>query len=445
MGRKPKLQKDWMHTPKGTRDILGIDYLYQKDAYLKAENIASFYGFSPIQTPLIEKEQLFTATLGETSDIVEKQMYTIKTRGGDRLVLRPEGTASVMRAYLEHGMHTLPQPVMFQYKGSFFRHENPQHGRFREFNSFGLEILGENDSFADALTIVVSSLILKELGIENIIARINTLGDKECAPSYKKDLTFYLRKKANYLCKDCKRRLKLNPLRVLDCKEEKCGEIKQNAPQMINYMCEACKEHFKNLLETLDSAKVPYLIDHYLVRGLDYYSKTVFEIFLNDEENEQNNNEESAEKKAVMPNFAIASGGRYDYLSSILSNKDLPGVGGAIGIDRVVDILKNKEAKLKFPNKPPKIFLVQLGMMAKRKSLNLIEDFRKANIQVAQYLIKDNMKSQLRTASKMRVAFSLILGQKEALDETVIVRDMNSGSQEIVSISEVVNYIKKRI
>jgi histidyl-tRNA synthetase len=453
MGRKPKIQNDWLHTPKGTRDILGDDYLYQKEVYSRAEHIASFYGFLPIQTPHIEKEQLFTATLGETSDIVEKQMYAIKTRGGDRLVLRPEGTSPIMRAYLEHGMHTLPQPIMFWYEGSFFRHENPQRGRFREFGQFGLEILGESDAFADALVIVVLFSILKEIGIKNAIVHVNTLGDKECASLYRKDLTAYLRKKVNYLCKDCGRRLKTNPLRILDCKEEKCKEIKQNAPQMINYMCGSCRDHFKNLLETLDAAKVPYLLNHYLVRGLDYYSRTVFEIFFGKEEE---NGNEAEEKDAFQESskddseefqkshLAVGGGGRYDYLSSILSKREVPAVGGSLGIDRIIKFLK--EEKIKFKTlKAPKIFLIQLGLIAKRKSLNLIEEFRKANIPLAQSLVKDSMKSQLRAASKMEVPFSLILGQKEALDGTIIVRDMNLGSQEIISFSEIIDYIKKRI
>ena len=218
----------------------------------KAEEISRAYGFRPIRTPHIENAELFEPTLGETSDIVEKQMFSFRTRGGDNLVLRPEWTVPAVRAYFEHGMHSWTQPVMLSYYGSFFRHENPQRGRFREFEQFDLEILGDDSSMADALIIRVASLIFQELGLKNFIVHINTLGDKDCRGEYRKELLAYYRKKVNSLCKDCRNRLKTNPLRILDCKEPMCVELKTDAPKMIDFTCSSCRAHFKSVLEFMD-------------------------------------------------------------------------------------------------------------------------------------------------------------------------------------------------
>ena len=445
-----KNKKELLQTPKGTRDILPHDLLYWRAVETKAEDIMRSYGFKPIRTPHIEKEEIFSATLGETSDIVEKQMYSFRTRGGDALVLRPEGTTSIMRAYFEHGMHTLPQPVMLYYKGSFFRHEKPQRGRLREFSQFGIEILGDEDAIADALTIRVIGLILSEIGIKSFIVNINSIGDKECAPLYRKDLVAFFKKKANNLCKDCKRRLKSNPLRILDCKEEKCVQAKQEAPQMFNYLCEECKKHLKNLLEYLDMLGIPYFLDNFLVRGFDYYSRTVFEFF---EDNPDQNlppkggeqeTSKNKEKEAILQKIAIAAGGRYDYLGDILGGRHIPAVGAAIGIERGLQIFKERKIKLK-QDKTPKVFLIQLGDLAKRKSLILMEELRKAHISARHSLNKDSIRSQLKLADSLKVGLALIIGQKEALEEKAIIRDMETGGQEILHFSKIVDYIKEKI
>jgi len=483
---KIKFKKEFLHTPKGTRDILPHDVLYWQAVESKAAEIASAYGFYPIRTPHIEKIEIFTATLGKDSDVVEKQMYAFRTRGGDQLVLRPEGTASIMRAYFEHGMHTWPQPVMLYYYGSFFRHESPQRGRYREFGQFGAEIIGEESSIADALIIRLFLLIFQDLGFKSCIVHVNTLGDKECRSEYRKELVAYYRRKINSLCKDCKRRIKINPLRLLDCKNPACVELKSEAPQMMNYACSSCKVHFKSVLEFLDCFEIPYYLDPYLVRGLDYYSRTVFEIFVDpvrdskkpdtvskdsaeiqeeknteeknteeknteekntEEKNtEEKNTEEknTEEKNTEEPPLAIASGGRYDYLAETLGKKDVVGVGGAIGIDRLVEELKKRRIK-PFREKPASVFLIQLGPQAKRKSIILFEQFRKAKLPVAQSFSKDSLRSQLELADKIGVKLALIIGQKEALDDTVIVRDMASGAQESVFQSKILDHLKKKL
>lgn len=421
-----------IQSPKGMHDLLADEYILYQNVFDKAEEIASYYGFKPIQTPHLESVELFTATVGATSDIVEKQMYYIKSDGDSNLVLRPEGTAPVMRAYIEHGLHTLPQPVMLWYKGSFFRHENPQKGRFREFFQFGLEMIGEGKPIGEAIIIQIFTLALKELGLGPIIVHINSVGDKECRGEYRKKLIAYYRKHLPNLCKDCKRRFKENPLRLLDCKEEKCAEIKRNAPQSIDSLCAPCKQHFKENLEFLETNNINYYLDTKLVRGLDYYTRTVFEIFLDKEDGGE------------TPSLALAAGGRYDPLAKILGKRDVPAVGGGIGVDRVAMAMQEKKIAPK-PKRTPKVFLIQLSQSAKQKSMSIIEMFRTANIYIAQSISKDNLNSQLSLASRMNVPYVLILGQKEVLENSIMVRDMATGAQESVPMEKVVEIIKKKI
>ncbi|MEK7599306.1 MAG: histidine--tRNA ligase [Patescibacteria group bacterium] len=442
-------KKDLLQTPKGTADILPHDVLRWEAVESKAAEIARFYGFQPMRTPHIEHAELFLPTLGETSDIVEKQMYSFRTRGGDQLVLRPEWTVPAVRAYFEHGMQAWPQPVMLYQAGSFFRHESPQRGRWREFGQFDLEILGEETAIADALIIRVLSLIFEELGLKNFLIHLNSLGDKECRPEYRRELASYYRRKFNSLCKDCKRRLKTNPLRLLDCKEPICGELKAEAPKMIDFACEACRGHFKGLLEFLDDMKVPYFLDPYLVRGLDYYSRTVFEIFVKEPAETPNNPAESGKdgglnpEKKIQP-IAIASGGRYDYLAESLGQKAVFGVGGAIGLDRLLDAFKISQTKI-LKEKKPNLFLIQLGIQGKKKSLILFEILRRAKFNIGQSLAKDNLRAQLQSADKAGASVVLIIGQKEAMDGTIIVRDMSAGTQETVLEAKIIDYLKKKL
>lgn len=431
----------------------------------KASEIASAYGFKQIRTPHIEHTELFEPTLGETSDIVSKQMYSFKTRGGDNLVLRPEWTVPAVRTYFEHGMHSWPQPVMLYNHGSFFRHENPQKGRFREFGQFDLEILGDEDGFSDALIIRVSALIFQELGFKNLVVHINTLGDKECRGEFRKELVSYYRRKVNSLCKNCKRRLKENPLRLLDCKEASCVELRAEAPKMIDFTCQSCRAHFKSVLEVLDELSVPYLLNPHLVRGLDYYSRTVFEIF-SDMAPEKKTPADKAvvsgdgiptptpstespadagkEKPPLVLPIALAGGGRYDYLAEELGQKKLFGVGVAIGLDRLYEELAPRRAGI-IKEKKPDVSLIQVGTQAKKKALLLFESLRKAKFSIAQSFAKDGLRAQLYLADKSGSNSALIIGQKEALDGTVIVRDMASGAQETVLQDKLAGYLKKKL
>ncbi len=424
---------------KGMKDILSEEYILKDTFIKKARVIAKFYGFKPIQTPHIEKEELFTAALGEATDIVEKQMYHLKVRGKDKLVLRPEGTAPIVRSYVENGMHTQPQPVMLSYNGSFFRHEKPQKGRRREFQQLGFEILGTNDTINDALIIKTMSTILEEAAGLKTSIYLNSMGCEECRSKYKKELISYYtqNKKTKDLCKDCERRRKINPLRLLDCKEEKCIQTRQEAPQIINFLCDGCTKNFKELLEILDASDISYYLDHFLVRGLDYYSQTVFEFFV-EEKNKEDEKEKTESPKKVL---ALGGGGRYNPLAEILTGRDIPAIGGALGVDRIISLM----TKRKKSTSTPKVFFIQLGSEAKRKSLQTLELLRKSKIPTRHSLTKNSLKSQLKIASKLKVPYALIFGQKEALEDNIIARNMETESQEIIPTSKLIDYLKKKL
>ncbi len=411
-------------------DILPLDQKYYDKVLETGKEIAEFYNFQRIETPILEASELFEKGTGETTDIVQKQMYAFKTKGGDSLTLRPEGTPPVVRAYLEHGMFNYPQPVKLWYYGPFFRYERPQAGRQRQFWQMGLEVIGEKNSIIDAQTIQIYYNILKELKLTNLIVEVNCIGDQLCRPYYRKTLASYLRSKDSSLCVDCKRRVKENPLRILDCKDEKCQAVRAHAPQMIDHLCEECKQHFKEVLEYLDEIGLPYRLNPYLVRGLDYYTKTVFEIF--------------QEGKEGQSQTALGGGGRYDCLVKLLGGKETPAIGGSLGVDRVVQAMKDTGIVID-DEKKVKVFLAQLGYLGKKKSLKLFEELRRANILVGESFDRDSLKSQLKIADKYGVQLTLFLGQKEALEGTVLIRNMETGKQETVKLENAVVEIKKRL
>ena len=443
MTTQKKQQKEAFVSPKGMRDISGEEFYGYQGLFEKAQEIAVYYGFKPIETPILEKIEVFTASVGIGTDIVDKEMYTLKTKGGDHLAMRPEGTAGIMRSYLEHGMQSLPQPVMLYSYGPYFRHENPQRGRFRQFHQFSLEVLGTEKSIADAIVIRTSMTILNEAGFEKLVIEINSIGDKECRPSYLRELTDYYKKHINLVCANCKDRLKLNPLRLLDCKNPKCLAIKEGAPDPMSFLCHDCKTHFKEVLEHLEEMKLPYRINKNLVRGLSYYTKTVFEI---SEATEGDVSGVSIDGIMVAPEeapLALASGGRYDYLAKSLGGKkDVPSVGSSIGVDRIIMSPRHKKLTPRILKKP-KVYFIQLGLEAKLKSLNIIEILRKARVPIMQSLSKDSLAGQLGAAENLAIPYVIIFGQKEALEGTAIVRNMETRSQESVKIANLADYIKK--
>ncbi len=413
--------------PKGMRDILPQDMPLWEKFEKEAKQITEFYNFSKIETPILENLDLFVRGIGEGTDIVEKEMFVVRTRGGGKLVLRPEMTAPVVRAFIQHGLHRLPQPQRLYYLGPAFRHENPQSGRFRQFHQLGLEILsgeGESDPVYDAEIVIASYHLLEELKIKNLVIQLNSIGCRTCRPTYKKKLSEYYRGKD--ICRDCKLRLQINPLRVLDCKNKNCQPIKAGAPSVLDYLCAPCKSHLKRVLEFLDEVKLPYIMNSQLVRGLDYYNRTVFEIFTEEGD------------------LALAGGGRYDYLSEMLGGRPVSAVGVAIGIERIIEIIRSTYTNGLNSHKA-KVFLVYIGDVARIKSLSLIEDLRKNRIPVAQALGKNSLSSQLEVAQKAGSPLALIFGQKESHEGSIIVRDMESGVQEVVPLTKIADELKHRL
>ncbi len=426
-----KIKDEDIMSPKGMRDIQGREYYDYQGFFEKASEVAIYYGFRPIETPILEREAVFTSSLGVGTDIRDKEMYTLKTKGGDHLVMRPEGTAGVMRAYIENGMQALPQPVMLYYYGPYFRHENPQRGRLREFRQFGLEVLGSSKSINDALIIRTIVIILTEAGFKNLSVEVNSIGDKGCRGPYVRELTNYYKKHLSALCSNCKERIKSNPLRLLDCKEASCQEIRIGAPNPLSSLCDDCRSHFKEVIEYLEAMGISYVINNYLVRGLDYYTRTVFEIM-----------DVTTDEQGKTNSLALASGGRYDLLARNLgSKKDVPSVGGGIGVDRVIQSPSHKSIDPRILKKP-KVYFIQLGSEAKLKSFGIIEVLRKAHIRIAQSLSKDGLGQQLSIAERTGAAYSIIFGQKEAIDDTVIVRNMSTRSQETVKLADLTDFVK---
>lgn len=414
---------------RGTKDILPDEQSYFLWIFDQVRAVANSYGFSLIETPIIEKTNLFVRGVGKQTDIVEKEMFSFTDQGNENLTLRPEGTAPVARAYIEHGMVTWPQPVKLWYFGKMLRHERPQAGRLREFHQFGFESLGSDDPMIDAQIIFLSYKIMKQLGLDVSVA-INSIGTEECRNQYKKVLVDYFRTKRSELSDEAKKLLTKNPLRILDSKDENLLPIIEQAPQIFDYLSNASREHFLKVMDYLDELDVPVILKPTLVRGLDYYTKTVFEIWSGEEETSRQS--------------ALGGGGRYDDLVELLGGRPTPAAGVAVGVERVISLLKEKNITPPSDYQPD-IFVAQLGEEAKRKSLLLFEELRSAGIKVAESLSKEGLKSQLEKADKLKVKYAIILGQKEILDGTVMLRDMENGIQEVIDMKKVVVEVKKRL
>lgn len=423
-----KKSKVFLRHPKGMRDILPEEQPLWEKTRDAAVKIAEVYGYRRIDTPIMENADIFERT-GEETDIVEKQMYFVKTKGEDKLVLRPEGTAPLMRAYLQHGLSKISQPLKLFYIGPMFRYESPQASRFRQFYQVGFEIIGgDGDPIYDAQIILITCRLLEELKIKNPLVQVNSIGCRHCRSAYQKKLQNYYKNKQNEICADCRKRFSIRPLRLLDCKNEKCLPIKSSAPIILDQLCGQCKSHFKKVLEYLDELSLSYVLNSHLVRGLDYYNRTVFEIF----------------PEIDASRGALGSGGRYDHLSEMLSQKQTHAVGSGLGMDRIIELMKEKSVSAA-PRQENKVFVIHVGEEAKKKTLTLFEELRKANVKVLEALGRESLKAQLKIADKNQAKFSLIIGQKEVFEESVIVRDMTSGIQETVPMIKIAEEIKKRL
>ena len=378
------IKRDPIQILAGMKDILSEDRKYWDFIVEKVEKLCQYYGFKRIDTPILEDVSLFERGTGKFTDVVEKEMYVFRDKSGKNIVLRPEATPQIVRAYIEHGMKTWSQPVKLYWIGPLFRYSRPQKGRLREFHQFNFEAIGSESPGQDAEIILLAWNIYKELGIRNLTIQVNSIGCPDCRAKYIAILKDYYRGNRAKLCSDCKRRLEKNPLRLLDCKEEKCVRLANKAPQIIDNLCDNCHEHFKSILELLDELNLPYILNPRLVRGLDYYTRTVFEIW-------------PEEEKAQS---ALGGGGRYDRLVEELGGEPTPAVGFAGGVERI--ILKMKEQGTDVPERVrPRVFLAQLGELAKKKAMKLFEEFRTNGIPIGTSFGKDSIKSQLKLADKI--------------------------------------------
>jgi histidyl-tRNA synthetase len=431
--KKPKEKRtipDGLKTPKGMHDILPGEEVWWDKLYRAAEKVSEFYGFHKIETPILEQASLFERAVGEDTDIVQKEMYTVKTKGGDVLALRPEGTAPVARAFIEHSLGKSSPLQKLWYSGPMFRYENPQAGRFRQFHQIGFETIGgPNDPMYDAQIIIVTQRLLEELKIKNLNLKVNSIGCRVCRPIYKRQLQTYYKPHLKQLCADCNRRYATNPLRLLDCKNEKCQPFKEKVPNFFDKLCSTCSTHLKTVLEYMDELKISYSLDNQLVRGLDYYSRTVFEFYVEGD---------------GINLGAVAGGGRYDYLLEALGGRPTPGVGAAFGAERLIEVMKAQGATPQL-RVPRKVFMIHVGEQAKKKSLGIIEELRKGNISVTEALSRESLKAQLKMADREGAPLALILGQKEIFENSVIVRDLKNSLQENVPLERLVEEIKKRL
>ncbi len=413
--------------PRGMHDLLKDDAELFLGIFNEILKHSYLYGFEYIRTPIVEKEEIFTASLGAFTDVIEKEMFYIdKKEKGEKYVLRPEGTAAIARAYLQNGMHSWPQPVKLFYFGPMFRYERPQAGRYREHYQWGLEIIGTEDPIYDAKIIQTFDRFLRKFKLKDFIFRINSIGCLNDRNKYKKYLKKYYKKYLKNICEDCKRRYVNNPLRLLDCKNEKDQEIKKSAPVIVDYLCKQCEEHFKKTLEYLEELEIQYELDPHLVRGFDYYSKTVFEIYF------------------VEKTTAIGGGGRYDYLIKFLGGKQIPGVGGAIGIERLMDIFKIHQIKLNVYKKPL-VFIAYATEKAKKYAYYVYDLLLKNNINVVENFAKNSLTSQLEYADKIGVKYSIIIGHYEMGSKSVILKNMLDKIQETIPLANLVEELKSRL
>lgn len=425
----PKRLSEPLQTPKGVHDILPNDYDYHTFIKKVVRHRARQAGFRRITTPIFEFTEVFTRSIGSESDIVSKEMYTFEDRKGRSLTLKPEGTAGVVRAYIQHGLSQLPQPLMLYYFEPHFRYDRPQKGRYRQFWQFGFEIIGESDPALDAQLIQLSSKVLDDLGLKSLFSlQLNTIGTPESRQKYMIALQDYYAGKERSLCESCKDRLVKNPLRLLDCKEEDCQILAQMAPVMGDYLDKESQEFHEELKGYLEELQIEYTENPKLVRGLDYYGKTVFE-FWDKTEGAQN---------------AVGGGGRYDGLIGMMGGQDTPAVGFAAGVERLIANMKKE--KVRVPSKDDlHVFVAQLGKEAKRKCLPLIDKLRDEGIKTMGALGKGSINEQLRIANKFKVQYTVLIGITEVREHTAIIRDMEKGVQETVDFDDVVERLVELI
>ncbi|MDI3518049.1 MULTISPECIES: histidine--tRNA ligase [Caldanaerobacter] len=411
--------------PRGTKDVLPSEsYKWQYVENLMRE-ICEFYGYKEIRTPGFEHTELFLRGVGESTDIVRKEMYTFNDRSGRSITLKAEGTSPAVRAFIEHGLYAETQPTKLYYITPVYRYEKPQAGRLREHHQFGVEIFGAKSASADAEVISIAMTLLKKLGLNNLELRINSVGCPVCRKNYNKVLKEFLKEHLDELCDDCKVRYEVNPLRVLDCKVESCRRVTGEAPLITDYLCDDCRNHFEELKKYLDAMGYNYIVDPRIVRGLDYYTKTAFEII----------------SKDIGAQGTVCGGGRYDGLIEEIGGPSMPGVGFGMGIERLLLTLEQNGIEITKPEGPD-LFIAYIGDEAKLFTFTLANKLRFNGLKVEIDHMERSLKAQMKYANKLNAKFAVVIGEEELESKKVKLKNMATGEETEILIDEIEKAIK---
>jgi len=402
--------------PRGTKDILPDSSGHWQYVEKIIREVCNNFAYQEIRTPVFEHTELFLRGIGDTTDIVEKEMYTFTDRAKRSITLRPENTASAVRSYLENKLYSGPQPTKLFYIGPMFRYDRPQAGRYRQFHQFGIEAIGAQGPAIDAEVISLAVALLNKLGLSDLKLLINSVGCPQCRPVYRAKLQEFFQDKRSHLCSDCQSRYDRNPMRILDCKNETCAEYSQGAPHMLDCLCEECDSHFAGLQELLTAAGISFVINPRLVRGLDYYTKTAFEI----------------QYSPLGAQSAVCGGGRYDGLIAECGGQPTPGIGFAIGIERVLLALE-KQALLPLINTAIDVFVAPLGTEARAVAFQLLTELRYAGIAADMDFMNRSLKAQMKYANKYPAKFVALIGEDELAAQKVMLKNMETGSQELIA------------
>jgi histidyl-tRNA synthetase len=405
---------------KGMNDILPDQAGWWQKVETAAREVLENFGYREIRTPVLEKLELFARSIGESTDIVEKEMYAFQDRNGERLALRPEATASIVRSYVQHALHSDSAPMKLYEIGPMFRHERPQKGRYRQFHQIDAEVFGIRSPMIDAEMMHMLSLFLDRIGLSGVILNINTLGCPECRKTYRDILKDFLAQKGDQFCPDCLRRRETNPLRVFDCKVEKCRTLLESAPMLIDHICEDCREHFDAVKDNLEKLGTDYVINPRIVRGLDYYMRTTFEV-ITDRLGSQN---------------AIGGGGRYNGLVRDLGGPDVPAIGFAIGMERLIMLLQQEHRE---QVRAPRVFIASLGDRPREHAFVIVQQLRGSSLEAEMDYEGRSLKSQMRRADKSGARYVLILGEDELMRREIQLRDMRTKTQRVMSLDDVVD------
>ncbi len=413
--------------PKGCKDVLPSQVYLWHRIEETARKTAAAYAFKEIRTPVFEHTELFARGVGDTTDIVNKEMYTFLDKGGRSVTLRPEGTAGVARAFLEHGLAGGVMPFKAYYMISAFRYERPQAGRLREFHQFGAELYGAAGPEADAEAISFADSFLRALGLEKVALRINSIGCKHCRARYHEALKAYFAPHLGGMCEDCRNRYEKNPMRILDCKVEGCKAVAAGAPRMLDYLCDDCRAHFDRVRSLLTQAGVAHTVDPSIVRGLDYYSRTVFEFV----------------SAAAGAQGTVLGGGRYDTLLEQMDGKAVPAVGFAAGMERLLLVMESED-KLPAPEEGVDCYLAGMDAPSRERAFLLANELRRQGVSCETDLMERSVKAQFKYADKTGARFVAVLGERELLEGAAEVKDMKTSSSERVKLEELANYIQRR-